>query len=279
VHHLFMKILDGKNHDGGAWEKFFEELLVALLNGTWKHWGFLEWANPEKPPTEAEMTGASVIFQSQLHDLLDAFIQTGIDRDGIETPSNRRVRASVDGPPIPIFDVLYDWFVRNKPMPALCNDGTIAILAGQPRVNGISHEQYARDMAIYYFQELLASPLWSRVGKCANPGCGRYFLRQRLRKAPIKRGTYCGACKLVGAAERTRQSRSKRKVAMLQTAAQAWNASSNRRLLRNRAAWVAAQVNKKYGKVQFVHPKWVNQNLGQIEAIAAHRDLQTTQTR
>jgi hypothetical protein len=264
-----MQVLDGKNHCGGVWEKFFEELIVALLNGTWKHWGVLEWANLEQPLTEAEMMAATAIFQTQLRDLVDAFIQTGIDSNGIETPPRRRVRASVDERPIPIFDVIYEWFVRNKPIPALNNDGTIAILAVQPKVAGATHEQYARDMAVYHFQELLTSALWSRIGKCANPACRRYFLRQRKRTAPIKRGAYCGTCKLVGAAERTRQSRDKRKLAMLETAAQAWNAYSNRHLRMDRAAWIATEVNKKYGKLQFVHPKWVNQNLAQIEAIAA----------
>jgi hypothetical protein len=203
-----------------------------------------------------------------LRSLVGEFIQTGIDRNGIETPSSRRVRASVDEPPIPIFDVLYEWFVRNKPMPALNSDGTIAILAGQPRLNERTHEQYARDMAIYYFQELLASPFWSRVGKCANLDCTQYFLRRRRRGAPIKRGSFCGECKLVGAAERTRQSRRKRKLEMLKIAAQAWNASSKRRLRTERAAWVAAQVNKKVGRIRFIHPKWVNQNRAEIETLA-----------
>jgi hypothetical protein len=271
-----MQILDGKNHRGRRYEKFFESLIVDLLNGKSKHWGALEWANPEKPRTVEEVATATGIFQTQLRALVDEFIQTGIDESKVETPSNRRVRAAVDEPPIPIFDVLYEWFVRNKPMPALNSDGTIAILAGRPRLDGRSPEQYARDMAIYYFQELLASPLWTRIGKCTNSHCGQYFLRQRRRKNPIKRGSYCGECKLIGGAERTRQGRHARKVQMLHVAAQAWSASNERRLRTDRATWVAAQVNKKFGKVQFVYPKWVNQNREEIEALVSKQDLHNT---
>ena len=112
-----MQIFDGKNHHGRAWEKAFEEIIVALLNGSWKHWGVLEWTNPEKPVTAPEMAAATAAFQTQLRDLVDEFIRTGIDKDGIETPANRRVRAAVDEPPVPIFDVLYEWLSRNIPCP------------------------------------------------------------------------------------------------------------------------------------------------------------------
>jgi hypothetical protein len=67
-----------------------------------------------------------------------------------------------------------------------------------------------------------SSPFWSRIGKCANPVCKRYFLRKRQRKTPIKRGSYCGSCKLIGGAERTRLSRERLKREMLAVAAQAW---------------------------------------------------------
>jgi hypothetical protein len=58
---------------------------------------------------------------------------------------------------------------------------------------------------------------------------------------------------------------------MLHVAAQAWNASNERRLPTDRATWIAAQVNKKFGKVQFIYPKWVNQNRMEIEAMASKR--------
>jgi hypothetical protein len=264
-----VEILDGKDHRGGRYERFFGSLIVDFLNGKGMHriaMAALRWA-----ATPEEMATAEVTFQTELRALVDGFIQTGVDENGVETPSNRRVRAAVDEPPIPIFDVLYEWFVRNKPMPALTNDGTIAILAGQPRFDGRSLEQYGRDMAIYYFQELLASPLWTRIGKCTNRHCGQYFVRQRRRKTPIKRGSFCGECTLIGAAERTRRSRRERKRQMLDIAAQAWNAADEHRLRKDRAAWIAAQVNKKFGKMQFICSKWVNQNRKEIEAIAAGR--------
>lgn len=262
-----MQILDGKNHKGG-YDKLFQELIVALLNCEWRNWGVLSWTHPEKRPTAEQFDRATEIFHAELRGLVDQFIQTGTDSDGVETPTNRRVRAAVNEPPIPIFDALYEWFTRNQPRPALNSDGTIFILAGQPMYTDQSPEQYGHDMAVYYFQELLASPLWSRIGRCANPTCARYFMRQRQRKTAIKRGSYCGKCSLVGAAERTRRSREKRKSAMLEVAAQAWKDSTNRRLRMDRATWIAKRVNRVFGKVQFVRSKWVNQNRKAIEALS-----------
>jgi hypothetical protein len=73
----------------------------------------------------------------------DGFLQTGLDSSGIEKPSSRRVRASVDEAPIMtvsadeapvvIFDEIYESWRRNQPRPLLNGDGTMAIGVNQPR--------------------------------------------------------------------------------------------------------------------------------------------------
>ncbi len=273
-----MQILDGKNHVGGRYERFFRDLIVDLLNGDEKRWGVLAWPRiPElNLPSESLCAAASVAFFARLRAFVDGFLQTGIDRNGIETPSNRRVRAAVDEAPIMtvsseeapvvIFDEIYESWRRNQPRPLLNGDGTMAIGVNQPRWENQEPIQFARDTATHYFQELLASQLATRIGKCANPTCKRYFLRKRQRKTAIKRGSYCGGCKLIGSAERTRASREKQKQEMLRVAAKSWREWDTRPRRSERAVWVANQVNRVFGNTRFIRPKWVNQNRSRIEA-------------
>jgi len=273
-----VQIYDGKNHAGGRYERFFRDLILGMLNGEEKHWGFLAWPRiPElNLPSEAECEAASAAFFIRLRAFVDGFLQTGIDSNGVETPSSRRVRASVDEAPIMtvstgeapvvIFDEIQASWLRNQPRPLLNGDGTMAIGVNEPRWENQDPILYARDMATHYFQELLASPLWTSIGKCANPTCKRYFLRKRQRKTAIKRGSYCGSCKLIGGAERTRASRERLKREMLQVAAEAWREWHTRARRTDRAAWVASKVNKVVGRRRFIRPKWVNQNRKAIEA-------------
>lgn len=282
-----MQVLDGKNHAGGRYERFIRDMVVDLLNGEETRWGMLNW--PPIPgldlPSAAQREAADIAFITRLRAFMDGFIQTGIDSSGIETPSTRRVRASADESPIMtvsadetpvvIFDEIYQLFSRNQPRPLLNSDGTTAVGVWQPRWDNQDPELYARDMATYYFQELLASPFWSCIHKCANPACKRYFFRKRRSKMAIKRGTYCGNCKLIGGAERTRLARARAKREMLHVAAQAWRQWGTRPRRTDRAAWVAKKVNQVFGKTRFIHPKWVNQNRETIETFFDHEQLST----
>jgi hypothetical protein len=287
AHHLFMQILDGKNHTGGRYERFIRDMILALLNGEETRWGILNWQPIPglNLPSASQCEAASSAFITWLRAFVDGFIQTGIDSSGVETPSSRRVRASVDESPIMtvsadetpvvIFDEIYESWRRNQPRPLLNGDGTMAVGVSQPRWQNQAPELYARDMATYYFQELLASPFWSCIGKCANQRCKRYFLRKRQRKTAIKRGSYCGSCKLIGGAERTRLSRERAKREMLHVAAQAWQEWGIRGRRTDRAAWVANRINRVFGKTRFIRPKWVNQNSKAIEAFFGHEQLTT----
>ena len=282
-----MQILDGKNHAGGHYERFIRDMILYLLNGEETRRGILNW--PPVPglnlPSASQYEAANSAFFIRLRAFVDGFIQTGIDSSGVETPSRRRVRASVDESPIMtvsadetpvvIFDEIYALFRRNQPRPLLNGDGTLAVGVHQPRWENQAPELYARDMATYYFQELLASPFWSCIGKCANQRCKRYFLRKRQRKTAIKRGSYCGSCKLIGGAERTRLSRERAKREMLRVAARAWQEWGTRKRRTDRAAWVANEINKVFGKTRFIRPKWVNQNSEAIETFVDHEQLAT----
>lgn len=276
-----MEILDGKSHAGGRYDRFIRDKILDLLNGQEISWGVLNWPILSlNLPSASQCEAANAAFITRLRAFVDGFIQTGIDSSGIETPSSRRVRASAgespimtvsdDETPVVIFDEIYESWRRNQPRPFLNGDGTLAVSHHQPRWENQGSELYARDMATYYFQELLGSPFWSCIGKCANPICKRYFLRKRRRKTSIKRGSYCGNCKPVGAAQRTRISRERAKREMLRVATQAWQEWGVRRRRTGRAAWVANRINRVFGKTRFIHPKWVNQNSKAIEMFSGH---------
>jgi hypothetical protein len=52
--------------------------------------------------------------------------------------------------------------------------------------------------------------------------------------------------------------------------AQAWQEWGTHRRRTDRAAWVASSVNRVFGKIRFIHPKWVNQNSEAIEALTTN---------
>jgi hypothetical protein len=98
-------------------------------------------------------------------------------------------------------------------------NGKIGILDLRPNLHGLELDTYARESAIFYLSELLECPAPHRLA-CKN--CRTYFARKRGRKGDIKRGAYCGKCELLGAAERTKLSRERRKNLLLDAAAKAW---------------------------------------------------------
>lgn len=262
---LHMRILDGKNHKGAAYERFVGDLLVYYLNGG-RMWGFLDFPGNELDEETRERTNAT--FVTTRRELTDELIRTGFDEHGNENPSRRRVRASVGEAPIPIFDILVGWLARNNPHPALFNDGTIGIIERVPQPHGVEPEEYAREMAIYYFKDLLESPARTRIARCNNPACMKFYERKRMRKVDIKRGTYCGECKLIGSAERTKLSRRRRKEQLLTVAAHAWIEWKDRPRRTKRAAWVAIQVNRAFPRWAPIKAKWVSQNKALILSIA-----------
>jgi predicted nucleic acid-binding Zn-ribbon protein len=255
-----VQVLDGKNHHRGTYEKVVLGRVVGLLN-TGKNWGWLDHPLTAKNYAPEAILRADAAFLATLRSLVNQWIASGINEDGTETPSGRYVRGLPKGYSESLFDVLRGWLGRNMPRPALTSDGRIKILAQSPSPDGLEAEAYAREGAIYHFKELLESPAPHRLGRCKN--CGAYFARKRERKGYIKRGTYCGNCKLSGSAERTKASRQSRKNQRLDAAAKAWPQWRRSHKHPNQAEWVAQQVNKQVhsGPVQ---RKWVSQNIEEI---------------
>ena len=121
-----MEILDGKNHAGGRYERFIRDRILDLLNGEETRWGILNW--PPIPdlnlPSASQYEAANSAFMTRLRAFVNGFIQTGIDSNGIEIPSSRRVRASAnetpimtvsaDETPVVILDEIYESWRRKS---------------------------------------------------------------------------------------------------------------------------------------------------------------------
>ncbi len=256
-----MQILDGKNHQRGAFEKVALDVIVGLLN-TGKYWGWISFPPTSSNYTPEQIRLADTAFLTTLRALVDQWINSGIREDGVETPSRRNVRPAPEGYLESLFDILLGWLSRNVPKPALMGDGKIGILDRRPEPYGLEVDVYARETAVYYLKELLECPAPHRLRRCKK--CGVYFARERERKGDIKRGSYCGKCEPVGATERTRLSRRRRKNQQLDAAAQAWPHWAKSRRHPNRAEWVAQQVNKRIQTGTPIQAKCVTQNKGQI---------------
>jgi len=258
-----MQILDGKNHRRGAYDRIALDIIVKVLNGGW-FWRWMDDALIAMNHTAEQIKRADATFLRAFRALVDQWIDSGIDEDGIETPSRRYVRGLPKGYSESLFDILLEWLSRNMPRPALMNEGRIGILDQRPSPQGMDLETYAHESAVYFLKELLECPTPHRLGRCRNTKCRAYFARKRVRTGNIKRGTYCGKCELLGAAERTRLSRLCRKNQQLDAAATAWGQWKKNNRHPKRADWVSTQVNRRFPRWPHIHAKWVTQNAAAI---------------
>jgi hypothetical protein len=267
-----MEILDGKNR--GPYKEFLIGQVVEYLNGRGRYWGRIHHPVVAKNYDSGELRSADVVFCATLRALVDRWIDSGIDERGVERPSGRNLEGVPTGHAEPLIQILGGWLSRHAPLPSLNRNGTIAIVPQQPSYHGLTTEAYAREMAIYYFKELLAVPSPHRLGRCANPHCvAPYFVRKRERNKAIKRSTYCGSCRLKGGAERTRLSRESKKRDQLRIAANAWVMWKPSHRYGKQSHWVAVQVNKACGTA--ITSKWVNQNLKSILKFVEDRDAES----
>jgi hypothetical protein len=225
----WMEILDGKRHDKAALPHHLS-LAVFFLNGG-GHWGMLDWGMLNAPQKSEDVKRGDAVFLKTFRALVNQWIDSGKDGEGIESPLRRNVNEVPGGYEVPLYEVMLGWLNRNLPKPALMRNGKIAILAQSPKLwttddrNLVKYrdpEEYARECAIFQFKELLELPGANRLACCNNPRCGRYYLRIRLRKKEIKRGAYCGKCVAIGAVERTKISRNARKQELIELAANVW---------------------------------------------------------
>lgn len=266
-----MEILDSKRHDKAAQPHHLSRI-VHFLNGS-KYWGWLSEPEMAENYQPEQVNQGNALFTMTLQALVDQWIDSGKDAEGIESPLTRNLNAVPLGCTQPLLDVLLAWLNRgNWPSYTLMQSGKIGIVSQPPRPfiadeRGLAKyrepEEYANGCAIFFFMELLDTPGSHRVGRCNNSECGRYYVRQRLRKADIKRGSYCGQCARVGSVVRTKISRETARQKLVSLAAGCWDAWTQTRRNGERADWVAKQVNKR--STVGVTGRWVSRNLKAIE--------------
>jgi len=279
-----MEILDGRNHSKWAQPHHLNSA-VSLLNGG-PGWGWLDFPGVADEFAPEALKRADARFLQSFRAFVNQWIDSGIGGE-IESPLARDVRKVPPGYREPLFDILYRWLNRNMPLPALMNTGRIAILARAPSyqttdeqglVQNRDPEEYAEECAIYHFQELLDTPGAHRLARCANAECRRLYLRKRLRKKEIKRGTFCADCMGKGSRVRTRATRETRKRMLIAWAADYWDEWEAGRKRQERSTWIALKVNRRTG-IKGAYPpitgRWVSRNREAIKREGERRRLAT----
>jgi hypothetical protein len=271
-----VEILDGKWH-GRAAQPFHLARIVGFLNGG-RHWGWLSHPETARNYQPEQIERADRLFVKSFRALVDQWIDSGKQAGGTESPLSRNVNAVPPGSTQPLFDVLATLLRRNWLRPVLLRTGKFAIQVQRPsdytmdgdgRVRYRDPEEYAKECSISHFAELLDTPGANRVGRCNNPKCGRYYIRRRLRKSEIKRGSFCLNCVGAGSVQRTRASREERKQRLVNLAADCWRDWQPQRRFGKQTNWVAAQINKRSDAA--ITGKWVSQNLAAIKGEIEHR--------
>jgi hypothetical protein len=139
------------------------------------------------------------------------------------------------------------WVDRHKPSVGVMGTGELAVWdPPTPSLRDVEPSLFGKEYAMYWLFKLLNSPVAALLARCENRKCGNYYLRRRVRKSPIKRGTCCGRCTGVGSTARTKASRERRKQTLINLAAGVWpDEWKPTREYRKLSDWVAAEMRKK----------------------------------
>jgi hypothetical protein len=220
-----------------------------------------------------------------LRSLVDQWIDSGRGADGVDAPRTRSVYWLPASAAKPLCDVLLGWQRRHAAEMDVLPGGERVITMGKPKRSpaaddplGLAYdplpesEWEAGEIAIYWLQELLESPDSCRIGRCDNPECRRYYLRQRTIEK-ISRGTYCQRCTAAGSKRRVEAIRDEHKQQLVNLAAGVWERFKASRRFPRKSAWVAARMNRLLPLDMRVHSggKWVTQNRKAIEAEVERR--------
>ncbi|HEY6343230.1 MAG TPA: hypothetical protein VIY49_17185 [Bryobacteraceae bacterium] len=230
-------------------------------------------------------------FILTLRSLLDRWIDSGRREGNIDEPLKRNVyRQPLDGLEL-LADVLWKWNRRHAANVLVMQNGERNVSVGGPKpwIGASSSnnlfEQYmnftqreplpetkreAREIAIYWIQELLDSPDRWLIARCDNPECRRpYYVRQRVRKGLIKNGTYCKNCKNAASLVRVKASLERRKQMLVECAADVWDTFKPSSQYQKKSDWMAMKVNRLLDLD--IKGKWITQNQTAIEAEVERR--------
>lgn len=205
-------------------------------------------------------------FVGCLRALVDQWIDSSKDPDGIEEPLKRSLTGKFPGSEDPLYEVLVAWVGKNV-RPSIERTGKLVALEPLLFFPGLDPISFGRQHAIYWFVTLLDCPGARRLSRCANRGCRQYYARRRLRTAPVKRGAFCSKCGGAGSEARTKVSRDVRKQQLIALAADVWPVlwKPTRRHAKLSELVVAKMKRKTRKTPVTITGKWVSQNRKIIE--------------
>lgn len=225
--HSFMQI---KRHFDEAW-------FLSCLNGMY---AIRPGRKSPAPAREYEL--ASQTFTQSLRLLIDEWLDSGRDENGVEEPHNRRPgRHGLEA-------LIY--FDQKVPVASsrIENGERMIYLPAERRTNranGAENPVYdAKRDALLMFSEFMDRPeLKARLAKCRR--CGIYYLNKRKLAARYEAGTFCAACRSKVSAARSESDRRKERKGLLDVLfAEAWKRSESKRFDVHPSIWIADEVNK-----------------------------------
>ena len=200
-----------------------------------------------------------VEFLRVLRSCVNRWIDSGIDTDGTERPHRRHLDDL-------LFDLLEEWKKRNPPLSLVTEDGIYIIGKRRPQPREPLQESLGEDVAVWWFVKLLEDPRRNRVARCANPKCGGFFLRKREPRKELIHGVCCKNCAGIASAERTTNSRNRKRDKFVQRAAAILIRDTARGGRSRSAAWIAERMNRDVRADLQVTPNKVTRNLSLIDA-------------
>jgi hypothetical protein len=150
------------------------------------------WRGSSLPETISDQEGtliAAALTSAYLRTFVDAWLETGRDANGTETPANRDLAKA----PLAVH-VVTEYLEACPPSlsPALDRNGFRLLVAQRdlqkPRDKNFFDLQYAHAKRI--FVAIMASFWNERLCKCRYPLCGRYFTRLKPPSS-YEHGTFC----------------------------------------------------------------------------------------
>ena len=203
-------------------------------------------STPKAPDTE--YVRAADVFRAQLRELVDEWIESGYDENGVQTPKDRDLEKTPKAA-----QTLFAWIGRS-PIPAEIDDPVADAKSAATRM----FRAITMDSKMYY-----------RISRCTQ--CGRYFFWERPkscykpRKDASRAVFYCPACRSsAGPPDRMQTRRDKLDEKWLSAAADAltkWRSSEVLKRKFPSAVHYIAERMQRYDRKQ----TWVTRNLNKIE--------------
>jgi hypothetical protein len=273
----FMKAIRPKPlapHVMAKLEKYVERQPTLASLGTVPPWRDLFERSGSTDPEGFERQ----IVATRLQIYVDEWISTGVTADGGEVPLERNLMKAPEATKL-----LRDYVENHRPTLAFSTKGLEFVfemfhpgvddgsLASTRRFDLVSR---AFEEAARLFAGLMLSEWGQRLCRCRYIACGRYFLKDRLRRSALVHGTFCCAKhqREASAGECVRTSRANQRQQLIEEAAKIlvrwrinspqWQEDRNRKV---KLAFALSQTRLCKRHRFILKPNWVTRHCQPIE--------------